>query len=71
VIGSPYTYDMVSVVVAYADEHMGQEEFMCPQQWFQAMSHVREQQEARLEAEEAATAASAEPGLVVGLLVVV
>jgi len=34
---------MVSVVVAYADEQMGQEEVMSPQQWFQAMSHVREQ----------------------------
>jgi len=41
--GSPDTYDMVSVVVAYADEQMGQEEVMSPQQWFQAMSHVREQ----------------------------
>jgi len=34
---------MVSSVVAYADAHMGQEEVMSPQQWFQAMSHVREQ----------------------------
>jgi len=41
--GSSDTYDMVSAVVAYADEQMGQEEVMSPQQWFQAMSHVREQ----------------------------
>jgi len=34
---------MVSAVVAYADAQMGQEEVMSPQQWFQAMSHVREQ----------------------------
>jgi len=34
---------MDSVVVDYADEHMGQEEVMSPQQWFLAMSHVREQ----------------------------
>ena len=41
--GSPNTYDMVSAVVAYADEQMSQEEVMSPQQWFQVMSHVREQ----------------------------
>jgi len=41
--GSPDTYDMVSAAVAYADEQMGQEEVMSPHQWFQAMSHVREQ----------------------------
>ena len=40
---SPDTYDMISAAVAYADEKMGQEEVMCPQQWFHAMSHVREQ----------------------------
>ena len=34
---------MVNVVVASVDEQMGQEEVMSPQQWFQAMSHVREQ----------------------------
>jgi len=34
---------MVSADVAYADEQMGQEEVMSPQQWFQAMGHVREQ----------------------------
>ena len=41
--GLPDTYDMVSAVVAYADEQIGQEEVMSPQQWFQALSHVREQ----------------------------
>jgi len=40
--GSPDTYDMVSVVVAYADEQLGQE-VMSPEQWFEAMRHVREQ----------------------------
>ena len=40
---SPDTFDMVSVAVAYADAQMGQEEVLSPQQWFQAMSHVREQ----------------------------
>jgi hypothetical protein len=40
---SPDTYDMVSGDVAYADAQMGQTEVMSPQQWFQAMSHVREQ----------------------------
>jgi len=34
---------MVSGVVAYADAQMGQAEVMSPDQWFQAMSHVREQ----------------------------
>jgi len=37
------TYDMVSSDVAYSDAQMGQAEVMSPQQWFQAMSHVREQ----------------------------
>jgi len=41
--GSPDTYDMVSAAVAYSDEQIGQEEVMRPQQWFQAMNHVREQ----------------------------
>jgi len=41
--GSPDTYDMVSAAVAYANEQMGQEEVTSLQQWFQAMSHVREQ----------------------------
>jgi len=40
--GSPDTYDMVSGVVAYADEQLGQE-VMSPEQWFKAMRHVREQ----------------------------
>ena len=41
--GSSDTYDMVSAAVANADEQMGQEEVMSHQQWFQAMSYVREQ----------------------------
>jgi len=40
--GSPDTYDMVSGVFAYADEQMGQE-VMSPEQWFEAMHHVRDQ----------------------------
>nr|ABE93035.1 IMP dehydrogenase/GMP reductase, putative [Medicago truncatula] len=40
---SPDIYDMVSGVVAYSDAQMGLEEVMSPQQWFQAMSHVKEQ----------------------------
>lgn len=40
---SPDTYGMVSVVVAYADAQIGQEDVMIPQQWFQAMTRVREQ----------------------------
>ena len=42
---SPDTYDMVSGAVAYADAQLGQEEVMSmtPQQWFEAMTHMREQ----------------------------
>jgi len=40
---SPDNYDMVSAAVAYANAQMGQEEVMSHQQWFQAMSHIREQ----------------------------
>jgi len=40
---SPNTYDMVSGVVAYADAQMGQAEVMSPKQWFQVVSHFREQ----------------------------
>jgi len=39
--GSPDTYDMVSGVVAYADEHLGQE-VMSHEQCFAALLHVRE-----------------------------
>jgi hypothetical protein len=40
--GSPDIYDMVSGIVAFADEQMGQE-VMSPKQWVEAMRHVREQ----------------------------
>jgi len=40
--GSPDTYDVVIGDVSYADEQMGQE-VMSPEQWFEAMRHVRDQ----------------------------
>ena len=39
--GSPNTYKMFCGVVAYADEQLGPE-VMRPEQWFEAMRHVRE-----------------------------
>jgi hypothetical protein len=38
----PDTYEMITGVVAYTDEQLGQE-VMIPEQWFEAMHHVREQ----------------------------
>jgi len=41
--GSPDTYNMVSDVVAYADEHLGREVMsMTPQQLYAALQNVRE-----------------------------
>jgi len=39
--GSPDTYDMVSGIVAYFDEHLGWE-VMSPEKWYAALCHVRE-----------------------------
>ena len=42
--GSPVTYDMVSGVVAYADEHLGQEVMsITHQQLYAALQNVREE----------------------------
>ena len=40
---SPDTYDMVSGVVAHADEHLGHEEVMSPHELYAALRYVREQ----------------------------
>jgi len=40
--GSPDTYDMVSDVIAYVNEHLGQE-VMSPEKWYAVLRHVKEQ----------------------------
>ena len=40
--GSTDTYDIVSGIVSYADEHLGQK-IMSPKQLYAALRHVREQ----------------------------